>query len=136
MRLGDRLALGRGEGVGVEDVALGVGLEERDGLVLAVEVHQHFAEGSEDAHGGRAAVDPGAGASLGADLAPDDDPLLVHVEAERLDATLQRLGKLLERALDDRPPGAGADHAAVPAAAEQEARARRRGSTCRRRSRR
>ncbi len=41
---GDRLALRGGAGEGVEDVALGVGPQQRLGLVLAVEVHQRFAE--------------------------------------------------------------------------------------------
>jgi len=54
--------------VGVKDVALRVRLEQRLCLVLSVQVDKQRAELREYAHGGGAAVDPGAGPPLPRDL--------------------------------------------------------------------
>ena len=104
---------------GVEDVALRVGVEQRLGLVLAVEVHQERAELAEDRRGGRAAVDPGARAALGRDLAAHDDARVLDVEAERFDLAPGAAVEALEGAFDDRLGGAGTNAAARGPLAEE-----------------
>ena len=67
-------------GESVEYPALRLGIEERLGLSLAVQVHRHTTDLGEHASSGAAAVDPGAGAARGSDLAPEHDRPLVHVD--------------------------------------------------------
>ncbi len=105
----------------VEEGPLGLGAEQRLGLVLAVEVHEEGAELGEHAGGGGASVDPGPRAAFGRHLAPDDEAALVEVEPQGLDRRALAGGKILEHALDQRPRPARADLPAVGAAAEEEA---------------
>src|SRR5207302_7652383 len=57
---------------GVEDVALRVRPEQRLRLVLAVQVHEQRPQLGEHAHGGGAAVHPGAGSALPRDFPLED----------------------------------------------------------------
>ncbi len=120
VRLRHRRALGLRVGECVEDVALGVGVEQRLGLVLAVEIHQQRAELAEHRGGGRAAVHPRPRAALGRDLAPHDQPSVLEIEAEGFDPLAGDLVDPLERALDDGLRGAGTHAAAGGALAEQQ----------------
>jgi len=60
--------------MGVQDVPLGVGPQQRLRLVLTVEVHQERAEPREHAHGRGAPVDPDPGAAFPRDLPLEDEP--------------------------------------------------------------
>ncbi len=104
----------------VEDISLRLGVEQRLGLVLAVQIHQEGAQPCEGPDRRGAAVDPGAGAPVGTDLAADHqavvlglDPQLLHPAAERGVADFQR-------PFHHRPLGPGADLGAVGAGPEQE----------------
>ena len=137
VRLGHRAALRLRVGERVEDVALGVGAEQRLGLVLAVEIDQQGAELAEDRGGGRAAVDPGARAPLGRDLRAARRP--APSSTSRPSASIRAAGarvEALERPFDDGLGGAGPHAAARRPARRAAARGRRPASTCRRRSRR
>ncbi|PYO81937.1 MAG: hypothetical protein DMD65_10530 [Gemmatimonadetes bacterium] len=66
-------------GVGVEDVALRLGPEQRLRLVLPVEIHQQGAELGQNADGGGAAVHPDARSPLPRDFALEDDAPILHL---------------------------------------------------------
>ena len=68
--------------MGVQDVPLGVGPQQRLRLVLTVEVHQERAEPREHTHGRGAPVDPGPGAALPRDLAFQHDPPVVRLHPQ------------------------------------------------------
>ena len=57
-------------GIGIERIALGIALEQRLMLVLAVDVHQQIAELAQLLHRHRAAVDEGLRRFVGFDRAP------------------------------------------------------------------
>ncbi len=89
----------------VQDVALGVGMKQRLGLVLAVKVYQEGTDPAEHGDGGGTAVDPGAGAPVAGDLAANDQPVILRIEPGSVEAAPEgRIGKL-ECALDDGAPG-------------------------------
>ena len=118
--LPDQLRLDAGTGKGVEELALDVGVEQGDRLMLTVEIGEGAAQLIERRDGGGAAVDPGPGAPLGRDLPANHHPVVQGVEAERLQHPSEALGRGLEHPLDDRPAGAGPDGAAVHPAAEEQ----------------
>ena len=91
----------QGIGVGVEDVTLGVCMEQRLRLVLPMEVYQHGAEAGKHAHSSGAAVDPCARSAFGRNFAPDDDAALLGVEPQFIELRQRGSGKLLEHALDN-----------------------------------
>ena len=109
---------GLGAGEGVEQASLGVGVEERLVLVLAVDVDQQPAQLAELAGSRRAAVQPRGAAA--ADL-PAENELGLRLEAHLLQ---QREGGGdvgdLEHALDQRPFGAVADLVGAGPGAERE----------------
>ena len=59
--------------IGIQQVALHLGAEQRLRLVLAVQVHQQSAELGQHSHRRGAAVHPGAGSSLRGDLTLEDE---------------------------------------------------------------
>ena len=73
-------SLGGEPGVGVEDAAVGLGIQEAVGVELAVHLDQFLAQALQQADADRLVVDPGAAATVGADGPADHQPLL-RVEA-------------------------------------------------------
>ena len=113
-------ALGEGAGERVEDVALGVRVQQGLGLVLAVQVDKQAAQAGQGADGGRAAVHPGAGTPVHADLAPEHEAVVLRLHTQLLQAAPQGGVGHLEGALDRGALGARADQAAVGAGAEEQ----------------
>ena len=117
----DPVALRRQPGELVEQIEVRRGIEQDLVLVLAVQIDEGPGGFAQRRAGDERAVDEGAAAPLRGHLAADD-----HFAAVRL----------LEDRLDGRGLLAGSDQVGAGAAADQQARRRRRGWTCRRRFRR
>ena len=107
-------------GIGIENVALGVCVQQRLGLVLAMEIHQHRTQIGENTYGGGAAVDPGTRAAFGGDLTPDDHAALIGIESQLLQLRERSGRELLEHTLDDAACRAGANLRRIGALAQQE----------------
>ena len=112
--------LGGSPGKAVEQLALGVGLEQGDRLVLAVQIGEGAAELFQGRHRGRAAIDPGPRSPLGRHFPADHDPVVLGIEAERFEDGLEPARQRLEDALDDRLLRAGPDRPAFSPASEQQ----------------
>jgi hypothetical protein len=92
-------ALDRGVGEAVEHVPLAVGLEQRVGVVLAVEIHQAAAQLGQGADRGGTAVHPRPGTALRRHVAADDQTPLLGLEAQAVQHRAQRVGHRLEHRL-------------------------------------
>ena len=120
-RLRDRGQLRLVAAEGVEEGQLAAARQQRLVLVLAVDLHQQRGQRAQLRQRGRAAVDPGARAAVGAQGAPQ---LAAAAIVELLLAQPgQRRGRAVERELGVQlgALGAVADHAAVGAQPGQEA---------------
>src|SRR2546422_11468199 len=110
-------------GVGVEDVALRLGPEQRLRLVLPVEIHQQGAELGQNADRGRAAVHPDARPPLPRDFALEDDAPILHVHPKGGQGRCKAVeggGGELKGALDRRLLRARAHHVGRCALAQEQ----------------
>ena len=110
-----------GAGIGIQQAAVGIGLEQRLVFVLAVDVDQQFAERLEVALRTRRAIDVGARATFsGDDPAQDARAVLLQVALAQPGLGFGNL-RDVEAGENVRLVGTGAYHAAVGAIAQRQA---------------
>jgi len=71
---------------GIQDVALSLGMKQRLGLVLAVQIYEKGSDPTQHGDRRRTAVDPGPGSPVAGNLAANDQAVILGIEPGSIEA--------------------------------------------------